>query len=621
MFYKLNRIGIADFRVFEGLKYFDLKRLTLLTGPNNSGKSSLTKFLLLLQDNIRRNGLNELDFRSNLHSLSSFEYAVNHNSRHKNNISFTIHVVNKMNLIYNIELVFAPLMKLTFNFYGEKERGKLSNIMYGRNEDKKFHTIFIIQLPRKGADQICMVHINLDYLKRKFVEEVNRIKQIPDSVLTLPTDTGDTQKAVKIQFSGCCSNWVPIKDEVVSFSNGLIVDRAKIEMIFSFDNEEDLDRFCMFLESVITNHSSVGIFNEDEWYNHDVNSREVMEMGYGKFGHFGYNELIDRYIERYLLYVTNIKVKDLLIDEELNLRNYDKNDITNSYNIEYERNCYSEFKELIDYMVDCPVRYLLTDAYLAFIEFISEELKDVIKKALESFDVCFLPSYRASLNRLFPNDNSLTSFNELLVEYSRSEIDPLAIEFANKWINLFEIGEEIIVDRISGEATTIKVRRGCNIIDIVDLGYGVSQLLPIILKLVLQYEIEPKYDLPSDQTDFCRKMLIIEEPEAHLHPKLQSKLGDFFVDVLKRFQVSLIIETHSEYLIRKIQYLTATNVIASNNIGLYYFQENWKCQSASEVVRRIEFGKDGSLDEGFGKGFFDESLNLRYELAKYKNKN
>src|SRR5690606_32964673 len=114
---------------------------------------------------------------------------------------------------------------------------------------------------------------------------------------------------------------------------------------------------------------------------------------------------------------------------------------------------------------------------------------------------------------------------------------------------------------------------------------------------------------------------VLEEPESNLHPSLQSKLADLFIDIISKNNVRLLIETHSEYLIRRLQYLVAIKEIDADKIGINYFQ--MKLQGKRK--RRIEFyeiniGKDGRLSREFGPGFFDEADNLSVELF-LKNKN
>ena len=68
----MSKIGIKNFRVFKEFTEFEIKPITLLTGPNNAGKSSFTKLLLLL-----KNGLSKLNFNEGLHNLESFDKVLN----------------------------------------------------------------------------------------------------------------------------------------------------------------------------------------------------------------------------------------------------------------------------------------------------------------------------------------------------------------------------------------------------------------------------------------------------------------------------------------------------------------------------------------------------------------
>lgn len=73
---------------------------------------------------------------------------------------------------------------------------------------------------------------------------------------------------------------------------------------------------------------------------------------------------------------------------------------------------------------------------------------------------------------------------------------------------------------------------------ITDVGFGVSQILPV---LVLCYYV------PKGST------VILEQPEIHLHPSVQAKLADVFIDAIKTRNIQIIIESHSEHLLRRLQ--------------------------------------------------------------------
>src|SRR5690606_29080182 len=85
-----KKIGVQNFRVFKDYTEFEIRPITLLTGPNNSGKSSFTKLILLLKNNFE-----QLNFEEGDHNLENFESILNWDSsaenlllKFDNNISF-----------------------------------------------------------------------------------------------------------------------------------------------------------------------------------------------------------------------------------------------------------------------------------------------------------------------------------------------------------------------------------------------------------------------------------------------------------------------------------------------------------------------------------------------------
>jgi AAA15 family ATPase/GTPase len=77
----INKISVENFRVFKEKTTFQLKPITILTGPNNSGKSSLLKLINLLYSSFdKNNSTNELLFNSGNHNLGTFDNAITRNS-------------------------------------------------------------------------------------------------------------------------------------------------------------------------------------------------------------------------------------------------------------------------------------------------------------------------------------------------------------------------------------------------------------------------------------------------------------------------------------------------------------------------------------------------------------
>ncbi|CAA6810999.1 MAG: Unknown protein [uncultured Sulfurovum sp.] len=108
-------------------------------------------------------------------------------------------------------------------------------------------------------------------------------------------------------------------------------------------------------------------------------------------------------------------------------------------------------------------------------------------------------------------------------------------------------------------------------------------------------------------------ILIIENPEIHLHPKAQSKLADFFV-LLEKAGIQVIVETHSEHLINKLRYNVYKKKLASDNIVIYYKSSIQKNFGKISINKNGHFIDDKMNEIDFPSGFFDSTLSELLEI-------
>ncbi len=94
-----------------------------------------------------------------------------------------------------------------------------------------------------------------------------------------------------------------------------------------------------------------------------------------------------------------------------------------------------------------------------------------------------------------------------------------------------------------------------------------------------------------------------------------------FIEANELYNINFILETHSEYLIRKFQYLVAADELDTDKVIVYYLNEPDAKKRAGDTphVVEISINEDGSLDGEFGSGFFDEATNWKFELMRLKN--
>lgn len=131
-----------------------------------------------------------------------------------------------------------------------------------------------------------------------------------------------------------------------------------------------------------------------------------------------------------------------------------------------------------------------------------------------------------------------------------------------------------------------------------ETGYGLSFTLPVIASLLY--------------TNDENQIILIENPEAHLHPAAQTKLGELIaLSVSSNKQI--IIETHSDHIIDGIRIAAKQNKINSSDIKFHFFRKN--SFEEETIIETPELYQDGKLSF-WPDGFFDQSLKDKAILVR-----
>jgi predicted ATPase len=107
----------------------------------------------------------------------------------------------------------------------------------------------------------------------------------------------------------------------------------------------------------------------------------------------------------------------------------------------------------------------------------------------------------------------------------------------------------------------VKTKGSVDFVGLPDVGFGVSQVLPVLVQC---------FYAPAGS------IILMEQPELHLHPSAQSALADVMIDVINSKEngadrnIQLIIETHSEHFLRRLQRRIAENVISEDKVSVYF---------------------------------------------------
>ena len=128
-------------------------------------------------------------------------------------------------------------------------------------------------------------------------------------------------------------------------------------------------------------------------------------------------------------------------------------------------------------------------------------------------------------------------------------------------------------------------------VTLVDVGFGINQLLPIIIEGIASKK---------------NAIICVEQPEIHLHPRLQANIADLMIETsVGEDEKQWIVETHSELLIRRIQRRISEGTLNPNDVSVLYVNPG----DDGSKIEVLELDEDGDFTDEWPHGFFDEGFN------------
>ncbi len=207
---------------------------------------------------------------------------------------------------------------------------------------------------------------------------------------------------------------------------------------------------------------------------------------------------------------------------------------------------------------------------------------------------------------------------EVLASYHRRN-DEKFFKRLNSWLeNHLEIN--VAIDEIKGglfRINVIDLKRNCTN-NISDVGFGLSQILPIIVQIFMKKEMSIKNRNSRIYGRYDR-LNIIEQPELHLHPSAQADLMDLFIEGCKIDRYNkYMIETHSEHLILRLRRRILDGTIDPSDVAIYYV-ENQDNGLGYSTIHNLNVNVLGDI-EGWPDDFFSQDFDEIVKISEEKSK-
>lgn len=585
----LTAITLENFRAFSKPTRFELRPITLLVGPNNSGKSSVTKALSLLRATAESGDWNRLAFTDGDHRLGSFERVHN---RQQGDDALTLRLDFKAAAAkgdhpldmqtQSLCLTYDNQALRSFSLFDHGHEILTAERVHFKQELEEEEGTATMDFPAweyRGFFRIPEDDLEAGYMEtvvcRRLLGSVSPESRSAFAALW-PPDVWE-------RLSRILAAPVPISSQLTDDSGGPL---EFIEPFVTTSTPHDVPDVLMSMAKVLRAVLVLRLGEVD-----GAGSREE-QLARLFVDHYVY-PLLDGLRARMTQEVASERVVTVRASDPLPPAFLPDTDDTRFAHLlrRYADHSWNPLAELDGILSDATGQK--ETQWLSYFG-IGDALE--VERAADSGYVAWVgrSDWMHGVQTLPMVEGEFEQLDRLLAG------DPMTSEEEEEW-------KAQVENRRQARDEALRQRRERSPRDgrlrLADLGTGYSRLVRLLLEA---------NEAPSEFG-----LLVLEEPESNLHPDLQSRLADLFVAMVQREQ-RLLVETHSEYLIRKLQYLVATGKANSKDIVIYYLGPH---PTAEDHVREITLDKAGMLSQPFGPGFFDEAANLMVDLYKYQSSN
>ena len=576
------KIKIKNFRSFKDMEYIDIKPITILIGRNSAGKSSFLRTFPMLKQSFEERTRSPILLYGNYIDFGSYQDI-------KPNF-----IENNMDDNYELGFIFDKNIFIDINRYSMRKT--LERITYGSKEffDIEFNIIF-------EEDKKELLHIkeltyflekneikfklnekneltNLIVNNEKIITLDDDIKYIDrgDFVLDFYVNKNDQKYTFEKYLSEKIKNFIRDLTKKDFKEDNLEKEQDKITTLISTLLKMNKDSYSISLNNnhIENNFKDISVEKLEEYFNINKNKHKLEDE-----------------VEKKFIQIQSIKLlEDSFILEQL------KNKIFKALNLQWDEKDleFIKIRNLI-------ILYNFIDKFMTPISnyfkqtFLNVKYIAPLRATAERF-------YRIqhlSVNEVDQNGTNLPSFLDSLTDTQIKEFQNWTKENFNFSVDILKEGGHYSI--------RISLKEGINI-NLSDMGFGYSQILPILTQL---WYSSTKYD-KNRRIGFnnFQKIIVIEQPELHLHPEFQAKFTNMLVKVLKYAKkngtdLKIIIETHSDILVNRLGDLIIDDKINANQINIVIFNKESEEQPTN--ISLAKYDNDGNLIN-WPLGFFQPTI-------------